>query len=212
MFSTKSIVGHLADYFDKRPTSNIFKLTSIFSEELQELEETNNFVRTWRDIEQAEGTTLDKIGDDVKQLRGSASDEVYRVLLKAKIARNLSDGTTGTLIRILSLILGTAPDEIEIVEKWNDISEREMAAIRLSNVPARNLYDIGMTTDDFITIVQSVVAAGVKVRLVELVGTFQFGDEEIITSEFVGMANEAQTIGGTLGLIMNDEKTSKGES
>lgn len=205
MFNTRSIIGKLVDYFDKRPTSNISKLLAIFSEETQAIRDTNNLVRQWRSIDNAEGKTLDLIGENIKQLRGSANDERYRIFLKAKIARNLSDGTTGTILSILSMILMIPQSEIEIVEKWNDISEQEYAAIRLSGVPAKSLYEIGMTPDDFVAIVQAMVASGVKVYLVELIGTFQFGEEPLMTSEFVGMADEAQTIGGTLGLLMTED-------
>ncbi|MEQ6856061.1 DUF2612 domain-containing protein [Lysinibacillus capsici] len=207
MFSTKAIVGRFVDYFNKRPESNISKLISIYSEELQEAKEASYLIRSWRSIDNAEGTTLDRIGEDIKQLRGSANDERYRVLLKAKIARNLSDGTTGTIIRILSLVLSTPPSDIEIIEKWNDVSERERAAIRINNIPASRLYEAGMTPDDFLAIVQAIVAAGVKVRVIQLIGTFEFGGETIMTSEFKGMADEQQKIGGTLGLIMDlDDK------
>lgn len=206
MFNSKAIVGRLVDYFDKRPDSNISKLIGIFSDELQEAHEANFLVRSWKAIDNAEGKTLDCIGEDVRQLRGAENDERYRIKLKAKIARNLSDGTMDTIIRILSIILSTTPDEIEIVEKWNDISEREKAAIRLSNVPAVNMFEAGMDINDFTEIVQAIVAAGVKVRVVELVGTFEFGEKPVMTSEFKGLADEEMTIGGSLGLLFEPNK------
>ncbi|MGG0666977.1 DUF2612 domain-containing protein [Lederbergia citrisecunda] len=168
MFKPKDIVRRFVDYFDKRPESNISKLISIFSEELEEAKGTNDFVRAWRSIDNAEGSTLDRIGEDVKQLRGVATDEHYRIALKAKIARNLSDGTMDSIINILSLVLSVPRNTVKIIEKWNDVRGREYAAIRLVGIPTASLINAGLTISDFVVIIQSVVAAGVKVIDVEL--------------------------------------------
>lgn len=168
MFSVKSIMRRFPDYFDKRPESNLSKLISIFSEEMEEVKQTNDVIRAWRSIDKAQGKTLDLMGEDVRQLRGSDTDEQYRIKLKAKIARNLSDGTMDSIINILSIVLSVPKKSIRIIEKWNDPRGKEYAAIRLVGVPTASLIEAGLDTQDFFTIVQSVVAAGVKVIDVEL--------------------------------------------
>ena len=53
------------------------KLLGIVAGELQEARETIEKVDLWRDIDKAEGATLDRIGLNVQQLRGQATDPVY---------------------------------------------------------------------------------------------------------------------------------------
>ena len=179
---------------------------SIFSESYQEAADTIYLVRNWKSIDEAEGTTLDLIGTNVGLSRGSADDARYRILLKAKIARNVSDGTTGSIVRVLSTILSAPKEQIEITEKWNDELEVQRAAIRISGIPAERMYYMGLSMYDLTNIIQAIVAAGVKVEVIELVGSFEFGDNgEIILSDFTGMSDENETIGGTLGLVTERE-------
>ncbi|WP_427110452.1 hypothetical protein [Lysinibacillus xylanilyticus] len=197
MFSTKSIVKRFSDYFDKTPDSNISKLMSIFSAE--EVKATNDRIRQWRNIDDAEGVGLDLIGQNVNQPRGVANDEVYRILLKSKIARNLSDGTIDMIIQVLAIALSVDPKMIKIKEKWNDPDEPEPAAIKVIELPLTKLNEDGLDPTNFVRIVQRTVAAGV-VGVIELTGTFEFGDITNLidnTKGFGDVNNEA--VGGYLG-------------
>lgn len=202
MFSTKSIVKRFADYFDKSPDSNISKLMSIFATEAQEVKATNDRIRHWRNIDNAEGVGLDLIGQNVNQPRGVANDEVYRILLKSKIARNLSDGTIDTIIQVLSIALSVEPKLIKIKEKWDDPEEPEPAAIRVIELPLTKLNEAGLDPTNFVRIVQQTVAAGVKVGVIELTGTFEFGDitNSIDTNKGLGDIND-EGIGGYFGAV-----------
>ncbi|MEK3727159.1 DUF2612 domain-containing protein [Lysinibacillus sp. FSL W8-0953] len=200
MFSTQSIVKRLSDYFDKTPDSNISKLMSIFAAEAQEVKATNDRIRQWRNIDDAEGVGLDLIGQNVNQPRGVANDEVYRILLKSKIARNLSDGTIDMIIQVLAIALSVEPKMIKIKEKWNDPEEPEPAAIKVIELPLTKLNEAGLDPTNFVRIVQRTVAAGVKVGVIELTGTFEFSDITNSIDNIAGFGDiYDETIGGYLG-------------
>ena len=201
MFSTKTIMSRFADYFAKQPDSNLSKLISIFSDELAVLENTNKQILLWREIDNAKGHALDLIGENVIQNRGVATDEVYRILLKSKIARNLSDGTINTIIQVISIALSTDPSTIKIMEKWNDIDEPEPAAIKLIELPLTKINEAGLDPLNFIRIIQRTVAAGVKVGVIELSGTFEFGTIAMEVDNLKGFGNIDGTIGGYLGAV-----------
>ena len=202
MFSTKTIMSRFADYFAKYPSSNLSKLISIFSDELIVLENTNKQIMLWREIDNAKGNALDLIGENVIQNRGVATDEVYRILLKSKIARNLSDGTINTIIKVISIALSTDPSTIKIVEKWNDADEPEPAAIKLIELPLTKINEAGLDPLNFIRIIQRTVAAGVKVGVIELSGTFEFGDETNVIDNLKGFGDvNNESIGGYLGAV-----------
>lgn len=198
MFKPESILNRFADFFKKNPDSNLGKIITIFSEQLQQIDETSTRIKEWRSIDNAQGSGLDLIGGTVNQERGTATDEVYRLLLKSKIARSLSDGGINTIIRVLSIALDAHPSEIQIKEKWHDI-DPESAAISLIQIPIGRLNEIGIAPDQFARIVQKTVSAGIKVDVIELAGTFTFGPIPIEKSAKAGFADIDGTTGGTLG-------------
>lgn len=203
MFDLKSIMRRFTDYFAKYPGSNISKLMQIFADELQELEQTNKRILEWRDVDKAEGQALDLIGENINQPRGVATDEVYRILLKSKIARNLSDGAINTILQVLSVALNTHPSEIKIVEKWNDPLEPEPAAISLIELPLARINESGIDPVNFVRIVQRTVAAGVKVGAIELEGTFEFGTTAMQIDNGKGFADIDGMIGGYFGAVFS---------
>lgn len=199
MITVKSIISRLSDVFNKSPTSNLGKLMGIMADQLSVLEATQERIREWRDIDQAAGTTLDRIGENVVQPRGVSTDEIYRILIKSKIARNLSRGDINTIIRVLAEALSADYSEIRISELYNDPSSPEPAAISLIELPIARLNAVGMDPVQFARIVQRTVAAGVRVGAIELTGTFEFGSAPGQMDNNAGFADVEQTIGGYLG-------------
>jgi hypothetical protein len=201
MITVQDMLRRLTDVFRKDPDSNIGKLMSIMAEQLQKLEQTVQRVEEWRDIEMAQGTTLDRIGENVAQHRGAATDEIYRILIKSKIARNLSKGDINTIISVLSTALNTDPSEIKIEELYSDPVAPEPAAISLIQLPIERINAVGMDPVQFAQIVQRTVAAGVRVGVIELTGTFEFGSVGDPPDPTAGFADVDQTTGGTIGAV-----------
>ncbi|GBF73043.1 hypothetical protein PA598K_01328 [Paenibacillus sp. 598K] len=202
MYSVKDMLRRFSDAYNKSPTSNLGKLIGILHGQLAQLDETLERVREWRDIDAAQGTTLDRIGTNIVQPRGAATDEVYRVLLKSKIARNLSKTDVNTIIRVLAIALDCDYSDIRIVEKFADPLEPEPAAINLIRVPVRRLNEVGMSPIQFARIIQKTVAAGVRVAQIELAGTFALSSQyDVLESGPHGLADPAMTTGGELGTI-----------
>jgi hypothetical protein len=202
MFSVKDMLSRFADVFNKNPSSNIGKLIGILYGQMDELNTLLEKVHEWRDIDQAQGTTLDRIGQNVIQPRGVATDEVYRVLLKSKIARNLSKTDMNTIIRVLALALDCDYKDIQIQEKFSDPNEPEPASLSLIRMPMKRLNEVGMSPRQFAKIIEKTVAAGVSVAQFELAGTFLLSSiYEGIQQDAFGLSDPDMTIGGTLGEV-----------
>ncbi len=199
MFNLKNMLSKLPHYFKR--DGNIAKLFSVFSDQFKELKQTIDTVEEWRDIDKAQGTTLDAIGENVIQPRGQATDSVYRILLKSKIARNLSDGTINTIIRVLATALSVSPTEIKLEEKWNDVNDSEPAALKVIELPIARLNEAGLDPYNFARIVKRTVAGGVSVSAIELTGTFEFGTTAMEADNDKGFADIDGTIGGYFGMI-----------
>lgn len=192
----------LTDNYNKAPASNISKLLAIVEAEHDELLETLQVVEAWQDLDRALGRALDRIGFDVQQFRGMATDEVYRVLIKSRIARNASDGSINTIIQVLSLAFDIEPSEFGISETYDDPYDPEPAAIKVIKAPLGGLLRTGLTGQQLGVMIAKTAAAGVGVQSVELYGTFQLSSiaGTLETDPEKGFADIDMTTGGTLGM------------
>lgn len=202
------MLSRLTDVYRKDPQSNIGKVIKILTDELDLLKTTFDRIEEWRDVEKAEGAVLDDLGMNVGQPRGAATDEIYRILLRSKVARNFSDGTIDTIIRVISIAVSVDPKEIRIQELYNDPNNPEPAAIGFIQIPLRKLNEVGMSPKQFVQIVQKTVAAGVRVANIELLGTFSFSSHPTQSeySDTLGFSDIDQTIGGYLGAMFVDSR------
>ncbi|MDE3837945.1 hypothetical protein C0966_00790 [Bacillus methanolicus] len=192
-------LSKLTDHYKKDPNSNIGKLLSVVYDEIEELKSTFLKIEEWRNINNAEGTTLDLAGENVGQPRGKATDEIYRVMIRGKEALNQSDGTINKIIEVLSKTLDCKPSDINVFSVKETEEDDEPAALIVKKAPLEALNKVGMTPGQFVQIAERAAAAGVRVASVNLEGTFSFASgTDIETSEF-GFADIEGTIGGTLG-------------
>ena len=188
-------INRLTDYYSKDPNSNIGKLMQIATSKIQENEDALFKIGDWRDIDQAEGKVLDMIGQNVRQNRGKAPDEVYRILIKSKVKRNLSNGSINTLIDFLSFILQIPKEQVHIKELWET---GEHATIK-ADIPMDAINTTGLSRKQFGTLVNLVTSAGVRAEVL-FEGTFRFAaDDNTPESGAFGFSDDTGTTGGTLG-------------
>lgn len=167
----------------------------IVSEELDDIKIVYKRIEDWRDLQQAEGVALDKIGQDLLQFRGEVNDEVYRVLIASRIARDKATGTYNNMIEVLSLALNVDPTEIVIEEGIAG----EPQTITLIQIPLGTLIQIGMTIGQLGKIVAKLTAAGIGVKYIEFYGTFRYGPDTLIQDSETGYGDVDMTTGGRLG-------------
>lgn len=210
MYTVDYIIKHFTDalYEGKQPAGTLYKVMSVLADEFSLIEQTLATIIAYRDIDKARGMTLDLIGQNINQKRGKATDEVYRILLKSKIARNLSDGTVNTIIDVISLSLSTKPSDVKILESW-EVNPNAKPSIELMKLPITKLLESGIDQENFVAIIQKTVAGGVEVKQVELEGTFELGDD--YTDDLArGMTNTMEDdYGGILGEIYGSSKNEK---
>lgn len=210
MYTVDYIIKHFTDalYEGKQPSGTLYKVMSVLADEFSLIEQTLATIIAYRDIDKARGMTLDLIGQNINQKRGKATDEVYRILLKSKIARNLSDGTVNTIIDVISLSLSTKPSDVKILESW-EVNPSAKPSIELMKLPITKLLESGIDQENFVAIIQKTVAGGVQVKQVELEGTFELGDDYTDDLER-GMTNTMEDdYGGILGEIYGSSKNEK---
>lgn len=188
-------IERLTDNYNKSPVSNVYKLMQIAAGVIQENEDTLNRIGDWRDVDQAQGKVLDMLGTNVRQSRGQAPDEVYRIMIKSKIKRNLSNGSINTLIDFLSFILQIDKSEVKITELW---TLGQPGDIKI-DLPSDKINATGLSRKQFGTLINLVTVAGVSAEVL-FEGTFAFSSVyDTSETATTGFADDAGTTGGTLG-------------
>ncbi|MGE7716972.1 hypothetical protein [Priestia megaterium] len=202
----KDWFSKLTDEFIKTENSVLGKIFSLLDDEINQLKDTFTRIEEWRDLNNAQGKTLDFIGNDIGQKRGKTSDKVYRALIKSKIARDRSDGTFNKVIEVLAQTLNCDPSEFQLH------SADEPASVYMTNAPIDTIYAAGLTPYTFTNIVQSTVSGGVKVQSIQMDGTFELSSIEDFEESPTGnnglSSTDSPTQGGTLGAyIVPDKET-----
>jgi len=199
------MLNMLADRWKKNPDSYLGRLLTLLGEQMDVLEEQAVKVEEWHDIDQAEGYPLEQLAANINQKRGSATDEILRLLIKSKAARSLSTGTIDDIIFVIALSLDTDESNVNIKELFGDPLEPEPAAIKIADIPIDRLNRVGISATQFGRIVKRSASPGVRVAGIELTGTFSFASGTTIETSTQGFANIQLTTGGTLsGVLIPD--------
>lgn len=70
-----------------------------------ELEKGFTSINDSRNIDKAQGETLDKLGANVGQFRNGEDDDLYRQLIKVRILANMSIGNIPTINKVMSILV-----------------------------------------------------------------------------------------------------------
>lgn len=106
----------LTGAYTKDPDSNIGRLFRLFAEALWGVEDSLRLIDAWRDVNQAKGLTLDRIGQNFGVARDNATDAFYRLMIKVKVTGLLSGGDVDTVINAASVLFDIDPAQVEAVE------------------------------------------------------------------------------------------------
>lgn len=194
-FNWDKLAKNLPDAYRKDDGSNNAKILAIEYDASGVLREAVRAVDESLDIDKAYGQTLDLYGEMLGQRRGLATDEQYRVLLKNKIQRNFTNSDMNSIIRALCTTFGCVPTDVLLAES------DEPCLVSVNGLPLDSLVKNDIDTNTAIAIVRSLLPVGVHIEAISFAGSFEFADAEMVYDEGKGFADEAQTMGGTLGLV-----------
>lgn len=187
------MLAKLPDAYNKDINGYIGNLFNIVAPSMELLVQVFNTIQSWRDIDNAQGSTLDRIGVNLLQPRGSFIDDHYRVLLKSKIQQSLSKGDINTIIQVAATMLNVSVNTIQIVPVYP-------ASIYMTFPYGLLSQDILNNLNLILGFIQNTLAAGVLL-LPEIAGTFTFGAAanypEIDSN--AGFSDINQQTGGYLG-------------
>lgn len=174
--TTDQLLAEISDRWVKDPRSNMYKLIDSYNAPLEQISDMANRVEEWRAIADAEGTTLDLFGKDIKTARPTKEDDPYRFLIRLKYLLAKAQGTIPSIVKIVSTALGTdkgikiwhtaAPRHIGIQIPWDWVSQWPIEKFLLENL--QHMLALGYWLDVIVfnapTHVQAYLGAGSQDR------------------------------------------------
>ena len=214
----KNLVKNLPDAYKKTPDSNNFKILEIervVCEDLRAcLRQIFNFYAETEDqegilnINNATGKTLDLYGERVGQARGLASDEKYILMIKAKIMRNISNGSYPSILTALCNTFSCDPSQIFFTDG------EEPFTVNMAALPLEVINNAGLSSSQTVAIIKSLLPVGISLSSFLFDGTFELatsyddmtidGETKGLTDTYENMKN-MDAIGGYLGVAAGDE-------
>ena len=130
----KEFLGKFPSSFITKLGSNNWKLSKFFTDGLDQTKDTLEQIDSYRNVDNAEGKALDKLGDKYGVKRGPADDEFYRMMIRSKIANRKGDTTVNGILRTMQNALGIDVKGVKIGPVYHN-GKQEPLSLRLSNVP-----------------------------------------------------------------------------
>lgn len=194
------MIKMLPDAYKKDKDSNNYKMFKILDSNIEELSLTQERIREYHCLDLAEGKALDLFGENLGLERKGLSDDVYRVLLKAKVLRNQGTGSLNNTTELIAYALNTSVSNIKLSEDFE--TGGRSGYITINNIPLTTLNNIGMSITEYEEMMKSIIPIGIGLSVTNLEGTFSFaiGDGTVLEEdENTGFADDNQIKGGTLG-------------
>lgn len=200
-FNKENHALNLPDAYLKTKDSNNYKILEIERYATNDLRKTLEQLNDCLDLNKARGKTLDYYGSTVGQPRGKATDEQYIIMIKAKIMRNLSNGSHSSIVKALCATFSCEPSQVMIKEK------DEPCIIEAAILPLDSILKSGLTVSQTEAIVKSMLPVGVSIETFLYEGTFEISATDGVYDEKKGLSDvEGGTMGGILGIVGGIQK------
>lgn len=156
----EKMLDKLTSAYNAKPYSFIGKLFSIFAGMLEQLLVTLDVIELWKDIDQASGSTLDRLGANFGVKRQGMNDVFFRIVIQTKVTALLSSGDINTIIEAVATLFGIDPSRVELKEVYP-------AKVEIG-VHEVDLTDEKITAAPLIMqMAKRVLAAGVGLRIIK---------------------------------------------
>lgn len=198
-YKANPLAKNLPDAYKKTKDSNNYKILEIERIACTDLRKTLGEIDNILDINNATGETLDLYGERVGQARGKANDAKYLLMIKARISRNIANGSYQSIVSALCNTFDCDPSQILIEDG------ESTCTVNIIQMPLEIINKAGLSTAQTLEIIKSMVPTGVTVDTYLFEGTFEFSELENEYDEKAGFSDvEGGTIGGFLGVTGND--------
>lgn len=202
---TGNYIKKLPDAYCKESESTNARLLKIDEDDIVSLRGDIRAVSEALDLFNANGGTLNLYGDMVGQKRGQLDDTRYRYMILTRIGANLVQGDYKSIMANIVQMFGCGQEDVTL----NDVEiteEDEPCTVYLSKMPIAVLVSAGFTSFQAVRMIEMLLPVCVKLKADNFEGTFCFADSNEEYDELAGFADDLQTFGGYLGLLLGEDE------
>lgn len=168
-YTLDDLLNELPISLDYEEDSNNAKLLSLYADGMEDTLTTLQKINDLRDIDNAEGTDLDMIGEDRDVYRNGADDDFYRFEIKTKQLQRVTDGTYNSLIKLVCDSLDAKYSEVNVTPMYEVTGEPD--AVEITNIPGHYIDDERKEQLLFDRL-QGALDAGIRLANVEFIKEF----------------------------------------
>lgn len=213
-FYFDNLAKNLPDAYKKDINSNNYKILEIERQSNNDLRSLLDCIANSLDIDNATGATLDMYGKRFGQPRGKATDAQYKLMIKSKIVRGMSNGSYKEIVDALCFTFNCPIDDVSIIET-------APMKVELQNLKLDTVLNAGFETSQIYQLVKSLMPVGVTLEPISLEGTFEFGEGVIVDGKMEISENDYdenkgfaiseadQSIGGYFGAAQGNETSTE---
>lgn len=154
------------------PGSQAERLLKVFNKFIYDDIQDAEKIKTLTDLDNDVGGQLDDVGDDLDIPRLGRSDELYRFLLKLKMANRTSQGTFNELIQIVAHTFDISPSDVQVKNDYkisdDGSAEGTPFSVSVQNLPLDNIEHPEIVKT-FIDAIQNALALGITLSNVTFV-------------------------------------------
>ena len=154
--TTDQLIAEAADHWNKRHDTVFYNLIDIFNQYLGKIDDNGKKIADWTELKNAEGTTLDLIGQDYKAYRISDDDETFRFIIFIHILMSHAQGTIPSMVKIMSTSLQAPADKFKVYKTglrhvgmeipWDYVKTYQMQKFIVKNI--QRLLAMGYWIDE----------------------------------------------------------------
>lgn len=103
--TTNELLAEISQYWANHQGTNLWQLVDAFNQPLNGISASASQVEKWREINQAQGSALDMLGQDHRTYRPSDDDDFYRFLIYIRLLLARAQGTVPNILTIAKTAL-----------------------------------------------------------------------------------------------------------
>lgn len=133
----EKFIEKLPSSLNSEPGTNFEKLAKFLSLGFDDIQLLFNNIQKYRNIDQAKGKLLDRIGEKYDVKRGPADDDFYRLMIKSKLAIRKGDTSINGLLTTMQNALGINVFGVKLKPIYLEDGTKEPLSLRITDVPLR---------------------------------------------------------------------------
>lgn len=139
MDDTPTLLSKMSRLTNQEYGSEFYHLVDAILSRSNDQNSTLEKMNVYHSLEYLSGKSLDYFGEQFSVYRAGATDDYYKFKIRAAMIVAMANGTSDSIIRAVSYILGCQYSDVHIIQPWQTGGEPRV--IRITGLPFKYAND-----------------------------------------------------------------------